>query len=206
MVRIYLAQTEADKSDIFRFRYNIFKRELNKNLEGTNNNIRELRQNPDSRADLFMMKNNNRLIGSIRFMTLKDYRFDQFYGINLSNLLRDYSSSEISNTSLLCLDPEFRSRGKTELFAPVIYRHARQKGVKINIAIAPKRCLHYYSKYGYSPIGDCIFSPECDEEVCPIMVDFQKSWYLQEIRSPFVSRRSTEKSHRIEKNLEKVLV
>lgn len=189
VLKIELAKNDVERSDIYRLRYDIFYEELHKNLSGTDNDSGSLVQPLDKKSDIIYIKDEHSVVGSLRFLTLKDYPFDSFYKMNISRFSRKYKKSQISNSSLLCVEKRYRSMKIPFLFAPFLYDLARKKEIKINIILAPERCVHFYRKFGYHIFEKKSYYKEAQEFVHPLYCDFEDTAFLKEIESPFLLKK-----------------
>lgn len=189
LLRIRLAETSKEKFDIYRLRYEIFREEIGKNLPGTNPDKRIIVQVPDARASLLYIEDENRVVGSLRFIILQDFDFREFYNLNISELLKKYRASEISNSSLLCIEKGYRNQSITKLFAPFLFDYALKMGAKVNIVVAPARCKHFYEGFGYQVFKEQDYHKEYDEEICTLFCDFQDTKYLRAKKSPFLRKK-----------------
>jgi GNAT superfamily N-acetyltransferase len=184
-MEILLAKTEQEKEKVFRLRYDIFFREFGKSLPGIDHSDCTIVQDPDDFADIFYADQDGEIVGSIRFLKLSDYPFDQFYKIDISDLKNQYYANEISNASLICLKKGYRGKGITELFSSYLYTWAKESGICYNVAIAPMRCLNYYRLFGYKLLGETVFCPDYDEPICLIAINLTDIPHLRGHESHF---------------------
>ena len=188
MVRIGLATSERDKLAIYRLRYEIFCKEIGKTIPGTDNSRKVIIQPGDTLASLICIKDEHQYIGTLRLLTLQNYNFQDFYGVDVSEFLKKYEPTEISNSSLFCIRREYRGHRIPQLFAPFLFGLALRSGTRINVCIAPPRCLDFYRKFGYRPFGHKLYREEYGEDVLPFYCDFSDRQFLARIRSPFLER------------------
>ena len=188
-VAIQEVLTEAERLQLFGFRYTIYAEELNKQLSGIDHQQKIYTDELDKNASLIVAKDTEtgEIVGAIRSNPAAESLFPQqlYDCLKLQPLLQTLDQSSVSYTSGLMIDPGYRGTTVASLLVTFLYKRSVEIGYSIDICLSELTLVHPYYQLGYRPYGPPCRLYENSGLRMPMVIISQDKAYLKKVRSPF---------------------
>jgi hypothetical protein len=178
-----IAETEAEKNEIFHLRYNVYIKEMNRPAHA-DHNAQVIKDWMDEYGTLFCAKYDGKIVGTARANLMKHgpIEFEKEY--RLSEFGKFYPEN-MSTTTKLIFDPEYRMKTTLPSFLLLIYQFGIDNGIEYDFLNANPPLDRFYEKLGYRKYQPNFRHPEFGE-VVPMVLVLNDLTYLRSIRSPLV--------------------
>jgi GNAT superfamily N-acetyltransferase len=177
---IKLAQTEEERQEVYRFRYQIYIEEMGRNVHA-NHDRKILTDWMDENAHLFYVPYEGQVIGTARVNFKRDgpIELEEEYDLQRFNRYNDF----IATTSKFMIDPKHRKWKLTPLFLKFIYEFDRQNGIRIDFINTNPPLDDFYAHIGYRRYKSSFEHSEYGIVVPMIMLG-EDVEHLKSVRSP----------------------
>ena len=180
--------TEAERLQLFGFRYTIYAEELAKQLPGIDHQQKIYKDDLDQNAYLIVAKDTETgcIAGTIRNNSAAESVFSpQLHDcIKLQSLLQTLDQASVSYTSGLMIDPAYRGTTVVSLLVNFLYKRSTELGYSIDICLSELALVHLYYQLGYRPYGAPKRLYEDSGLRLPMILISQDRAYLKKVRSP----------------------
>ncbi|MFW6383420.1 MAG: N-acyl amino acid synthase FeeM domain-containing protein [Nanoarchaeota archaeon] len=178
---VNVAETQKEKEEIFRLRYDIYIGEMGRPSHADHEN-KFIKDSLDETAHLLYITQKGKACGTARinFKKESNTEFEEEYRIKE---FESYFPNEISETSKFMMEKSWRKSRLPVFFAKELYRHGVENGSKIDFINCnePLDCL--YEKLGYRRYQENFKHPEYGSVVPMVLLTYDVS-YLKQVNSP----------------------
>lgn len=187
MFEVFEAQTEEQKAELFRFRYEVFVREQHKYVQTADHDRKSLHDELDHVATHLCLTENGRMVGSLRQVRGRrnaSASMVEHFGLGSFETFPD---TAFSFTGRLLILPNHRgSRGLLPLLQS-IYDQARAAGVLFDFLHCRPQLVKLYEQVGYRRYRPHFQHPELGYQI-PMALVLDDVPHLDRVRSPLLSR------------------
>jgi len=189
MVRIYPASTEAEREEIYHFRYRVYAQELRKGLGGIDHARKRYVDELDEHGFLLYARDmvSGQVVGTVRRNDLCQGRLPEKLAgrLRLGHMVEAFGENRISYSSAFMVDPTFRGRTVASLLAMGSYRDGINRGIALDVCIAELGLVHLYHQLGYRTYESPFRTYDSGGLRVPLVLcSFDQSW-LEKVGSPF---------------------
>lgn len=181
---IRLAQTEAEREAIYRFRYDTYVREMNRTQTYADHERGWVKEPLDDTAHLLGAFAGAEAVGTYRinFGRTSDLgMYDQLYGMNWAGEFHPWHTS-ISTKFMVAA--KYRGSALGIKLAVAAYKFARMNGIEFDFIDCNDHLLGFFGYLGYRQYTGHITHPEYGI-VNPLVLSLSDEAHLQAVKSPF---------------------
>lgn len=187
-IAIQEVTTEAERQQLFGFRYTIYAEELNKQLPGIDHQQKIYSDELDTNAYLIVAKDTETggIAGAIRNNPAAESVFPRQLRdcLKLEPLLQTLDQASVSYTSGLMIDPGYRGTTVVSLLVNFLYKRSIALGYSIDICLSELSLVHLYYQLGYRPyVAPKRLYADAGLRL-PMLLISQDKAYLKKVRSP----------------------
>ena len=185
---ILLAVSEAERQEVYRFRYAVYVEEMGKSPPDANHERRVLMDRFDATASLYLLRDGEgALVGTLRINHLAALESAQeaLRPIPLEPLLEQASLKNLSYTSRLMLRAEWRGGSSLALLCNRIFADSLEEGIRFDLCHAHPGLIELYEQLGYRRFCAGITLPGVGYQV-PMLLALRDRAHLRRCRSPLM--------------------
>lgn len=176
-IDIDIAQSDEAREKIFRFRNKV---------ENPDSGDGILKDELDENAILIYAESQGEIVASYRIVVASDMKvtdeMNKNYGLDN---FKDFENKELSFTSMLHIDPKWRSTTLLGKILNISYRILRQKNIKFNFSDCSPALVQFFEHLGYRRYCNNFSKPGQGYRV-PLLLITEDLKHLQIIKSPFL--------------------
>ena len=185
---ILLAVSEAERQEVYRFRYAVYVEEMGKSPPDANHERRVLMDRFDATASLYLLRDGEgALVGTLRINHLAALESAQeaLRPIPLEPLLEQASLKNLSYTSRLMLRADWRGGSSLALLCNRIFADSFEEGIRFDLCHAHPGLIELYEQLGYRRFCAGITLPGVGYQV-PMLLALRDRAHLRRCRSPLM--------------------
>lgn len=185
---ILLAVSEAERQEVYRFRYAVYVEEMGKSPPDANHERRVLMDRFDATASLYLLRDGEgALVGTLRINHLAALESAQeaLRPIPLEPLLEQASLKNLSYTSRLMLRADWRGGSSLALLCNRIFADSLEEGIRFDLCHAHPGLIELYEQLGYRRFCAGITLPGVGYQV-PMLLALRDRAHLRRCRSPLM--------------------
>ena len=185
---ILLAVSEAERQEVYRFRYAVYVEEMGKSPPDANHERRVLMDRFDATASLYLIRDGEgALVGTLRINHLAALESAQeaLRPIPLEPLLEQASLKNLSYTSRLMLRADWRGGSSLALLCNRIFADSLEEGIRFDLCHAHPGLIELYEQLGYRRFCAGITLPGVGYQV-PMLLALRDRAHLRRCRSPLM--------------------
>ena len=185
---ILLAVSEAERQEVYRFRYAVYVEEMGKSPPGANHERRVLMDRFDATASLYLLRDGEgALVGTLRINHLAALESAQeaLRPIPLEPLLEQAPLKNLSYTSRLMLRADWRGGSSLALLCNRIFADSLEEGIRFDLCHAHPGLIELYEQLGYRRFCAGITLPGVGYQV-PMLLALRDRAHLRRCRSPLM--------------------
>lgn len=182
---LHQAKTQQDLDAIYRFRYEVYVEQMQRNQQYADHINRRIEEPLDEVAINLYACSNDRVAGVVRLSYWANSNLDKYvelYQLNTFNHFADW----VSITTKLMIAEQFKGTRLGLMICMKTYETGCTKDTRFNFIDCNAHLVGYFLKLGYRFYMDDIMHPEYGS-VTPMVLVNQDLAYLKHIRSPFYS-------------------
>ena len=184
MTQIQLATTEKTKDAVYRFRYNIYVKEMKFFQEIADQKRAMLKDELDENGDVFIALKNDEIIGTVASnysSTSNIAKYEKLYEmVNLGK----FHPRKTSIATKLMVAPKYRGSYLAVRLILSMYAKWLKDGVKYNVMSCSFEMQEFYQRLGYKVYKQSIKFPTIGEAAV-MLLDVEDLEHLQVVKSPF---------------------
>jgi predicted GNAT family N-acyltransferase len=184
------AETDAQRRDIFQFRYKIYVEEMGKQPQEADHQNKLLQDEFDDNALLLMVRNGTDVIATIRFNNFAQNLPDNLAMDYSLDAFNNYPGEALSFTSKLMVDPNWRGTAVVASLIAELYKYARDHHIIFDFINCAPSLVGFYEQIGYRRYCDGFVDDSVGYRV-PMVLLIEDITHLRNVRSPL---------HRLAKN------
>ena len=186
MAKVIVAETQAERQEIYRFRYQVYVEEMQKRPSCANHQTKTITDELDKTATLLYVMQNEQIIATLRRNRLDNSVLSESLEQNLAipQFAAAFSRSALSLSSRLMVAPAWRNSLAVGSLVLEAYRIAREQQVQFDFLHAAPWLLPFYRNLGYRPYVPHFLDPDVGLQIPQALV-LEDLEYLQAVRSPF---------------------
>lgn len=182
---IRMANTEAEREAIYRFRYSVYVDEMGKSLSYADEARKMLYDAMDETAAHFMGLVEGEVVACARLNPASDPNLDQ----ELRDLYRldawsGFPPETISLSSRLMVAQPWRGSAVLGGLLLELYRYSRELGVRFNFLNCAPSLLDLYEQMGYRRYADGFIDQDVGYRI-PMVFMAEDADYMKQVHSPF---------------------
>ena len=185
---ILLAVSEAERQEVYRFRYAVYVEEMGKSPPDANHERRVLMDRFDATASLYLLRDGEgALVGTLRINHLAALESAQeaLHPIPLEPLLEQAPLKNLSYTSRLMLRADWRGGSSLALLCNRIFADSLEEGIRFDLCHAHPGLIELYEQLGYRRFCAGITLPGVGYQV-PMLLALRDRAHLRRCRSPLM--------------------
>ena len=185
---ILLAVSEAERQEVYRFRYAVYVEEMGKSPPDANYERRVLMDRFDATASLYLLRDGEgALVGTLRINHLAALESAQeaLRPIPLEPLLEQAPLKNLSYTSRLMLRADWRGGSSLALLCNRIFADSLEEGIRFDLCHAHPGLIELYEQLGYRRFCAGITLPGVGYQV-PMLLALRDRAHLRRCRSPLM--------------------
>ena len=185
---ILLAVSEAERKEVYRFRYAVYVEEMGKSPPDANHERRVLMDRFDATAILYLLRDGEgALVGTLRINHLAALESAQeaLRPIPLEPLLEQAPLKNLSYTSRLMLRADWRGGSSLALLCNRIFADSLEEGIRFDLCHAHPGLIELYEQLGYRRFCAGITLPGVGYQV-PMLLALRDRAHLRRCRSPLM--------------------
>ena len=185
---ILLAVSEAERQEVYRFRYAVYVEEMGKSPPDANHERRVLMDRFDATASLYVLRDGEgALVGTLRINHLAALESAQeaLRPIPLEPLLEQAPLKNLSYTSRLMLRADWRGGSSLALLCNRIFADSLEEGIRFDLCHAHPGLIELYEQLGYRRFCAGITLPGVGYQV-PMLLALRDRAHLRRCRSPLM--------------------
>ena len=190
-LKIRIARNESELEKIYRFRYQVYIKELNRKQEHVNHDQAIIKESLDLYGVNIIAERGSEIIGAARVNFSTDpylERYIDFYKV--ANFDRQLNRSAVVTKFMVAKSR--RGRALSLLLAKACYQVGLDHDVHFTFIDCYPHLIQYFKKLGFKEYQDNLIHPEFGL-VTPMVLVNQDLAYLKEINSPFYKISNTSK-------------
>lgn len=195
MVTVRIAETDAEKTEIYKFRYDYFYNVVRRGYVRGLDHVREIHfEEIDNFSRHYYLEKESKIIGVLRNTRLGDVpdeilvKDDIFEMFNLETFLDITELDKLSLNSRLILDQSARGSAALGILFSRVYMDGLRDGVELDFITAAPNAIQVYRKSGYRRYRSGIEHPENGYDV-PMVLTLNDTDHLTSIKSPLLRTR-----------------
>ena len=185
---VSLAVSEAERQDVYRFRYAVYVEEMGKSPPDANHDRRVLMDRFDATASLYVLRDGEgALVGTLRVNHLAALESPQeaLRPIALEPLLEQAPLETLAYTSRLMLRADWRGGSSLGLLCNRIFADGLDQGMRFDLCHAHPGLIELYEQLGYRRFCAGITRPGVGYQV-PMLLALRDRAHLRRCRSPLM--------------------
>lgn len=184
--RLRVAETQADRERIYRFRYSVYVEEMGKKPGYADHQRKMLLDALDDTGYLLYIEVHGRVIATVRINIAADAPFgDRWSGIYQMDRWKEWPAQSLSMSSRLMVDQQWRGSTVLGQLLLAIYDFARQKGIQFDFCNCSPSLVEFYEQLGYRRFGEGFMDEDAGYHV-PLVIAPEDLAHLKKVRSPFM--------------------
>ena len=182
---IKLAQTDAEREAVYRFRYQVYVDEMGKRLGYADHQLKVLTDEFDETADLFMVELDGEVIATARLNHADTTDVGEYWS-NVYKLERwsEFPQETLSISSRLMVAEEWRGSAILGGLLLKLYSHSRERGIRFSFLNCSPSLLEFYEQLGYRRYADGFVDDDVGYHV-PLVFMLEDADHLKLVHSPF---------------------
>lgn len=182
---IRLTDSDEDRQKVYAFRYGVYVEEMGKRLGYADHDKRLLYDELDENADLFMAEIEGNVIATARLNQAAHTDFGEYWrDVYKLDAWQDIPLAQISMSSRLMVDAEWRGSSVVGSLLLELFRHSREQGIRFNFLNCAPSLLEFYEQLGYRRYTDGFEDTDVGYRV-PLVSMIDDADYLKLVHSPF---------------------
>ena len=185
---VSLAVSEAERQEVYRFRYAVYVEEMGKSPPDANHERRVLMDRFDATASLYLLRDGEgALVGTLRINHLAalESALEALRPIPLEPLLEQAPLKNLSYTSRLMLRADWRGGSSLALLCNRIFADSLEEGIRFDLCHAHPGLIELYEQLGYRRFCAGITLPGVGYQV-PMLLALRDRAHLLRCRSPLM--------------------
>lgn len=177
------AETKEDRQEVFRFRYEIYVKEMGKPMPGADHSRWQLYDESDERATHLMALDNQELVGSLRIIwgSLEiPQTYPGWYGLGE---FTEFPASALSFTGRLMVLPGRRNSLAATALAGEAFRLGLKRGVKFDFIHTTPPLVRFFERLGHRRYRADFVDPDLGPRI-PMVLALDDREHLKRCRSP----------------------
>lgn len=180
-----VAQTEEERVRVFRFRYDVYVKELGRGVNLADHERGELRDEMDATARILYAEQDDRITGTVRWNRLSETTppsaWREWYQLDRFQFLPAFM---LSVTSKLMVVPEQRGSRLGLRLAVATYLEGLRSNIQLNFIHTSADLVPFFERLGYHQLNGTIHDPHAGERT-PMYLSLLNIEHLRKMRSPF---------------------
>ena len=191
--KIRLATNEADRNAVFRFRYEIYVKEMKRVQKYADHENCMIQEPLDNTGHLLIAEDSGRTVGTARFNVGVDGNFGLYDDLYRLKEFGSFYPSSVSITTKLMVSPEFRHSPLPLQLVVRCYVVALRLGDVFDCIDCNEHLVPFFKKLGYRQVFPDIIHPEYGH-VVPMVLAVLDRQHLEHVGSPFArhARKTTD--------------
>lgn len=185
MAKVIIATTESERQAIYRFRYQVYVEEMQKQPKAANHQARTLTDELDATATLLYMVQGDQIMATLRRNRLDRCQLpdplEQIFA--LEQFSAAFPRSTLSLSSRFVVAPDWRNSLAPGSLILEAYRMAREQGIQFDFLHAAPWLLPFYKSLGYRCYAPHFLESDVGLQIPQVLL-LEDLDHLQALRSP----------------------
>ena len=183
---ISVARTDAERTAIFEFRYQVYIEEMGKPYSHADHERKQLSDPLDDKATLLYSAREGQIVATLRINWGKDTTALSGFAksCNLATF-QCFPSTSFSFSSRLMVHKDHRYSALAAGLSATAYQLGRERGVQFNFAHCAPRLVGLFERMGFRQYKQRFHDSEVGEQV-PLVLVVEDIEHLRAARSPFL--------------------
>jgi predicted GNAT family N-acyltransferase len=189
MIRIGLVETEEERQQVFRLRYEVYVEELGATMAHADHGAKALRDEWDATADIIGAWHDGELVGSVRLNCGDDSdlaEYEPFFHPLVRESLQQTDPLRVSVGSKLAVAKNLRGTSLCARLVKAVYERMHVRNSRLSYLTCRANLVEVYRRFGWRHCGPDFFHPEAGR-LMPMVLLVQDYEYLRQIKSPFAA-------------------
>lgn len=185
MAKVIMAETQAEREAIYRFRYQIYVEEMQKRPNYADHQAKTLSDPLDETATLFYVMQNDQIIATLRRNRLDECELEPWLEqqLAISPFAAAFSRAALSCSSRLMVATAWRNSLAVGSIILAAYRLAREQEIQFDFLHTAPWLLPFYRALGYRHYLPNFLDPNAGIQIPQLLV-LEDVDHLQAARSP----------------------
>jgi CRP-like cAMP-binding protein len=190
-VKIKIAERKEDLEVVFRFRYDIYVRQMDKAVLGADHDHGIITDDLDSSSNIFAATEDGNLQGTLRVTYGRSLsEFPEIFKENISiyglqPFMEEIGLQHLSFTSRLMVSPEIRGTTTLGRMVSEVYKKGLHDGIQFDFCVSAPYLAQMYAQLGYRRYKSSIVDPSFGYDI-PMVLVLRDADHLKICRSPFL--------------------
>jgi predicted GNAT family N-acyltransferase len=197
MAKVIIAATESERQAIYRFRYQVYVEEMQKQPRSADHQTKTLTDALDETATLLYIMQDDQIIATLRRNRLEHCQLPDSLEqkLGLEQFTQAFSRSVLSFSSRLVVAPAYRNSLALGSLLLEAYRMAREQGIQFDFLHTAPWLLPFYKGLGYRCYAPHFLESDVGLQIPQVLL-LEDIDYLQTLRSPLlrIARRFANRS------------
>jgi predicted GNAT family N-acyltransferase len=184
------AETSEDREQVYRFRYEIYVKEMGKPMPGADHARWMLRDEGDEQATHLMALDGGELVGALRIIwgsTEIPESYRAWYGLGD---FANFPATAFSFTGRLMVLPGLRNSLTASALAGEAFRIGCERGVKFDFIHTTPPLVRFFERLGHRRYRADFVDPDLGPRI-PMVLALEEREHLDKCRSPLLRRAGT---------------
>lgn len=185
-MRISTAQTDAERDQVFRLRYDVSVQEMGQIDPDADSTAHKIMDQGDEKGILLTVEDKDRVIGTLRLNISTDDIPEPLAAPFRFELFEDLPSGVLAVTSMLAIRGDFQQSEALELLFADAYRQLRQAGTKAVFCHCDPGLVALYEQLGFRRYTSGFFDPKRGYQIPLVLMAEDLKW-MEQVRSPLLA-------------------
>src|SRR5262245_39940848 len=183
---INVAQTDAERTAIYEFRYQVYIEEMGKPYSHADHERKRLSDPLDENATLLYSERDGRIVATVRISWGEDTTALSAFANSCSlEMFTCFPATSYSFCSRLMVHKDHRYSFLAAALSTTCYQLGRERGVQFNFVHCFPRLVRLFRRMGFRQYKEPFQDAEVGEQV-PLVLVVEDIDHLKAIRSPFL--------------------
>jgi hypothetical protein len=182
--RIKLVSNEAERLAVYRFRYEVYVKEMKRTQEYADRELEIVCEPLDKSGHIAFAEDSGRVVGTARFNVGVDDSFGVYKDLYRLRSFGSFYPSSLSMTTKLIVAPEYRRSTLPLQLSVFCYKQGLPLGPVFDFIDCNPPLVLFFRKLGYRQVFPNINHPEYGA-VIPLVLAIYDREHLESVKSPF---------------------
>jgi predicted GNAT family N-acyltransferase len=188
-VRIKLTDTNAERADVYQFRYQVYVEEMGRLQKHADHASKRIKEPLDETGHLLVAYDKSNVVGTARFNVGVDENFGVYEELYKLRQFGPFYPTSVSITTKLMVAPGYRRSTLPLQLAVQCFKGGLELGTRFDVIDCNPPLVDFFRRLGYRQVFPSIEHPEYGN-VVPMVLALYDSDHLRLCGSPFAKMAS----------------